>query len=34
MFTTGCRDPQPGEGKPGIIYVKDKRRQPSRAKAD
>jgi uncharacterized LabA/DUF88 family protein len=24
----------PGEGKPGIIYVKDKRRRPSRAKAD
>ena len=23
----------PGEGKPGIIYVKDKRRQPPSAKA-
>lgn len=31
LFKTETRSP--GEGKPGIIYVKDKRRQPSSASA-
>jgi len=31
LFRTETRSP--GEGKPGIIYVKDKRRQPSSTKA-